>query len=281
MARAGDNRNRIVLTSIALFCASLFLTAYSAKNPRIASVGASVLQQMLHPLQSSTSSMYHGVFGFWDSYVALRGVKTENDGLRHRLQELEAQNARLMEISHENIRLRGILKIADETKLQHVVGSVIGYDPSNWVQALSIDKGTRHGVREGMAVIGSTGVIGQVIAAAPLSSKVLLLTDHVSGIDAIVQDSRARGIVEGAGEGDCVWRFVTEPDEVKVGDRVITSGADGIYPKGLLVGIVTDVEEKGRGGSPVIRLRPSEDLKRLETVMVVTSLSPVVVGAKK
>jgi rod shape-determining protein MreC len=280
MARAVDNRFRIGVTATALFCASLFLTAYSAKNPRVAGYGAAMVQQLLHPLQSGTSTVYRGFGGVWESYVALRGLRVENEVLRDRLEELESQNASLMEISHENERLRSLLKIADEIKLEHVVSNVIGYDPSNWVQAISIDRGSQHGIKEGMAVVGSTGVVGQVIAAAPFSAKVLLLTDHVSGIDGIVQDSRARGIVEGAGEGDCVWRFVTDPDEVKIGDRVITSGADGIYPKGLLIGLVSEVEERGRGGSPVVRLRPSEDLDRLETVTVVTSVHRIAEAKK-
>ncbi|MBX7145062.1 MAG: rod shape-determining protein MreC [Oligoflexia bacterium] len=281
MPRAIDNRFRIAGASLALFCLALFLTAYSAKNKQAAGIGAAIVQQLLHPFQTVSFKIYGGFASVWDSYIGLVGAAEENLTLRQRVEALENQNAHLMEVAQENERLRGLLKMGEDSKLSSVAARVIGYDASNWIQAVSIDRGSQHGIKEGMAVLGSSGVVGQVIAAAPLSAKVLLLTDHSSGIDAIIQGTRARGIVEGAGPNECVWRFVTEADEVKVGDRLVTSGADGVYPRGMLVGVVSSIDERGKGVAPMIKVEPAEDLDRMENLLVVTSLAPVVVEARK
>lgn len=281
MPRAIDNRFRIAGASVALFFLALFLTAYSAKNKQVAGIGAAIVQQLLHPFQTVSFKVYGGFSSFWDSYIGLVGAAEENRSLRERVESLENQNAHLMEVAQENERLRGLLKMGEDSKLASIAARVIGYDASNWIQAVSIDRGSQHGIKEGMAVLGSSGVVGQVIAAGPFSSKVLLLTDHSSGIDALIQGTRARGIVEGAGTNECAWRFVTEADEVKVGDRLVTSGADGVYPKGMLVGVVSGIDDRGKGIAPMIRIEPAEDLDRMENLLVITSLAPVVAEARK
>ncbi len=271
MGRAVDNPIRIGGISLLLFCFSLFLTSYSSKNPAVAGVGSAVVQQILHPFQVVTRSVYSSVAGIWYGYVALVHTERDNKQFKARLESLEAQNARLQELSHENDRLRGLMKMSSENNVPvSVVANVIGYDASNWVKSISIDKGSSDGVQRGQPVIGAAGVVGQVIAAAPKSSRVLLLTDHASGVDAIIQSSRARGVVEGLGGSVCRWRFVLAADEVKIGDKVITSGADGIYPKGLLLGVVSDVDENSKGLFQSVEIDPAEDFLKLETVLVLT-----------
>lgn len=272
MARAVDNRVRVAATAALLFCFALFLTTYSAKNPKAARIGATIAQELLYPFQLLSSNIYGSTSGVWSGYLFLVGVQKENETLRQRVAALEAQNATLMETAHENERLRGLLLVKEESKLNTVAAKVIGYDPSNWIEALSINVGSQHGIREGMAVLASNGVVGQTIAVAAFSSKVLLITDHSSGLDALIQGTRARGIVEGAGQDSCAWRFVTAPEEVKVGDKLVSSGADGVYPKGLLVGLVTEVDDRGRGLSATIRVAPAQALDKLESVLVVTSV---------
>ena len=272
MGRAVDNPVRVGGVSLLLFCFSLFLTSYSAKNPGAAGIGSAVVQQILHPFQALTHSVYSSVAGIWYGYVALVHTERDNKTLRSRLESLEAQNAKLQELSHENERLRNLMKMSTENAIQSsVVASVIGYDASNWVKSISIDKGTSDGIQRGQPVIGTAGVVGQVIAAAPKSSRVLLLTDHASGVDAIIQGSRARGVVEGLGGAFCRWRFVLASEEVRIGDKVITSGADGIYPKGLLLGMVSNVDENGKGLFQSVDIDPAEDFLKLETVLVLTS----------
>lgn len=272
MARPVENRLRIGGASLALFCVSLFLTSYSSKNPHIASVGGALVQQALYPFQALTHSLYSSVSGVWDSYVALVRVREDNTKLRARVESLEAHNAQLQELAHENDRLKSLLDVtAQVAPRRSVVAGIIGYDASNWVKAVSIDRGTMDGVEVGMPVLGTAGLVGQIIAAASGSARVLLLTDHSSGIDALIQGSRARGLVEGTGGATCRWKFVLAGEEVKIGDRVITSGADGIFPKGLLIGTVSSVEEAGKGLFKSIEVTPVENFLKLESVAVVTS----------
>ncbi|MBN8548418.1 MAG: rod shape-determining protein MreC [Deltaproteobacteria bacterium] len=279
MARPVENRVKIGGASLALFCLSLFLTSYSSKNQNIGAMGGAAVQQVLHPFQALTHSIYSSVSGVWDSYISLVGVREDNAHLRSRIEALEVRNAQLQEVAHENERLRNLLNVtAQAAPRSSVVAGVIGYDASNWAKSVSIDKGTSDGIEVGMPVLGTAGVVGQVIAAASGSSRVLLLTDHASGVDALIQGSRARGLVEGLGSATCRWRFVLAGEEVKIGDRVVTSGADGIFPKGLLIGTVSAVDEAGKGLFQSIDVTPAENFLKLETVAVLTSKVP---GANK
>lgn len=272
MARSVENPVRLGGASLLLFCVALFLASYSAKNPGVARIGASIVQEALRPFQSLTHSVYSSTTGLLDSYVFLVHVREENVSLRSRVESLEAQNSQLQELAHENERLRDLLSVSTENNLRGgIVAGVIGYDASNWVKAVSIDKGSRDGIAVGMPVVGTAGVVGQVIATASTSARILLLTDHSSGVDALIQGSRARGIVEGLGGANCRWRFVLAGEEVKIGDRVVTSGADGIYPKGLLIGVVSSVEEAGKGLFQQIEVDPAEDFLKIETVLVLSS----------
>ncbi|WKZ57418.1 MAG: rod shape-determining protein MreC [Bdellovibrionota bacterium] len=256
-------------TALALFLLSTLLSAYTAKRPHIAGSLSGAFTEVLYPLLSSISSLRGGVGGIWDGYIALRGVKEENHELRRRLEVLEAQNSRLLELRHENDRLRGLLKVGEETQLSGVVADVIGYEASNWVQAITLNRGSADGVWVGTAAVDQEGLVGRVIAVSPSTSKVLLITDPTSGVDAIAQDTRAHGVVEGNGSTLCRWRFVLNDDEVKIGDRIITSGMDGLFPKGLLVGVVSAIEP-GDGLFQSVDVRPAVRLPHLESVLLLT-----------
>ena len=275
MAHPSQNRVHVALSSFALFCLALVLSAYSSKNPGVARVGTVVATEVLAPFQILYGGLQHGVSGIWSDYINLVGVEQENLKLRERLAMLEAENSTLLEFRHENERLRALVGIGEAESLKGVIGSVIAYDPSNWERTAVVNRGTLSGVQTGMAVVHNNGVVGQIVAAGPTASRVLLLTDHASGIDAVVQGSRIRGVVEGSGERQCRLRFVLSEDEVKIGDRVISSGMDGVYPKGLLIGIVSDLRRSKSGLFQLIEVRPSVDLSRLENVMIITAQNKI------
>lgn len=258
--------------SFLLFCGALVLTVYSDHHPWVARLGSGIVSEILRPVQAFNRFVQESVYGVWEGYFALVGVRKENDTLAERLKVLEAENSRLLEFENENKRLQSLLKMSAATGLDGVVANVIAFDPSNWVQAVTIDKGASAGIRNGMAVLEGNGVVGQVISVGLRSSKVLMMTDHSSGIDAIVQDSRIRGVVQGAQQFKLLWKYVLTEEEVKVGDRAITSGMDGVFPKGLLVGIVARVDER-KGGKLFrrIEIKPAVDFSRLEIVSVVTN----------
>ncbi len=160
--------------------------------------------------------------------------------------------------------------------LPHLLGPVpgpraaeiIARDPSPWFGTLVINKGEAQGVTKHMGVLSPYGVVGQTIDASAHSARVLVLTDHNSGVDAVVQRSRARGIVQGALDGTCVMKYLKRGEDVEVGDRVVTSGLDGIFPKGVLIGTVTHVSRGNRGLLQVAEIKPSAPLEQIEEVVV-------------
>ncbi len=276
MARAQDSV-RIAVASLCYFVVALFLTAYSAKNPTMAQLGGTLVSELLYPLQLASTYVSSSVANGWNGYIALRGVRDENVRLHDRLGALESQNIRLMEVAHENARLRQILNMKQEQGVDGMVAAVIGYDPVNWVQTVTIDKGSADGMRESLAVLDvHANVVGQLIAVGLHSSRVLLLTDPVSGIDAVVQDSRARGVVEGLGGSLARLSFVQRDLTVQIGERVLTSGMDGVFPRGRLIGTVVGVKENRNGLFQLLQVRPAAPITTLEYVFVLTSGAPVI-----
>jgi len=132
-----------------------------------------------------------------------------------------------------------------------------------------IDKGSSDGVRKGMAVVTPLGVVGQVVGVTPLAAKVLLLTDPNSGIDVLVQRTRSRGIVSGSLDSGIVLKYVKRSEDVQEGDRLMTSGIDGIFPKGMMVGTVIKVRKQNIGLFQFIEVLPAVQTSRIENVLVV------------
>jgi rod shape-determining protein MreC len=266
-----SSKTHVGLACLALFLASLFLTAYSAKNPTVARVGSALVLKGVAPALQLAEFVRTGWSAGWNGYVNLVHTAQENESLRQKLGDLENRVAVLSEADRENRRLRDLLNFSSQNQLRGVTAAVIGGDPSGWIKGIVIDKGRDHGVNPGMAVIHSQGVVGQVVSVASTSSKVLLVSDHASGVDVLMHNSRARGVVEGAGERVCELKFVTKDVQVRVGEQVLTSGMDGVYPKGISVGHVAEVGDSAAGLFQPIEVKPAVDFSRLEEVLVIPS----------
>lgn len=266
---ATDRRIKVSGLSFLLFCLSLFLTAYSSRNPGVASIGTAALSEVQRPVQTVLVTTFSAIGSLWESYIGLVGLRDSYNELEKRYQNLEHDRAQMLELQEENKRLRELLSAGEPIASSMLASRVIAFDPSNWIQAITIDKGSSHGVQVGMAVITYEGVVGQVSAVGLTSSKVLLLTDHSSGVEAVLQGSRIRGIVEGAGRRSLRWRFVLEEDEVKPGDRLVTSGMDGIYTPGLFIGRVANVERNTSGMFQQIDVSPAVNMAKLEEVLLI------------
>lgn len=263
------NSPRLYLLGGALFILSVFLTGYSAAHPWIARIGVHTVGEVVRPLQYVVNGIASTLQQGWSSYVWLIDAEERNTRLMERLEALEAENSRLLEWESEVVRLRQIVGAMEEHQLQGIAAEVIGHDSTNWVRTITVDKGSLHGVAPGLAVISGDAVVGQVVGASPHTSRVLLLTDHASAVDSIIQTSRVRGVVHGMGKGECELRYVLQEEKVEVGDRLIASGMDRIFPKGVTVGVVSDVSRAGQSMFRRIKVRPAADLTRLETVLVV------------
>ncbi|RMD84815.1 MAG: rod shape-determining protein MreC, partial [Candidatus Dadabacteria bacterium] len=258
---------RVIGACAVLFFASLVLSSYSSKHPETAQYGSQIVSSIVAPVEAVFGSVERALFSAWDKYVNLVNVKRENQLLKKRINALEAQNSRLLEFKHENERLRAIVGMKESFSLKGVVANVIGYDPSKWVRSVTVDKGTLSGIQRGMPVVDGKGVVGHVTAVSRNSSRVLLVIDHASAIDAIVQRNRARGVVEGVGRGKAKMSYVLSSEDIKIGDRIITSGAGGMYPKGLLIGVVVDVARDSRRLFQKIIVAPAVNFSKLENVM--------------
>jgi rod shape-determining protein MreC len=261
---------KVAIVSFCLLCCSLLLTAYSARNPSIARAGSILVSEIVSPVQAGVDFVSDSIHATWRGYFALVSVSKERDELFRKIETLEAAQSALEEHRRENERLRSLLELTSVNALHGVVASVVGDEPSGWGKGIVVNKGSSHGVQIGMAVVHPRGVVGQVVSVSPNFSQVLLITDHASGLDAIVQESRTRGVVEGIGAGFCELKFVSKESPVRSGELLVTSGMDGVYPKGLIVGSVSRVAVETGTLLQNIEVKVAVDFSKLEDVLIVT-----------
>jgi len=219
----------------------------------------------------STSRATGELGGLWKGYVGLVGVQAENRELKERLRRLDAEHQHDAEVELENRRLARLLDFHSDVPSQIVTARVIAKDASGLFESLMLDRGETDGIKPGMAVVCADGVVGRIAQSSWHAARVLLLSDHNSGVDAIVQRTRARGIVEGALNRTCSMKYIKRGDEIDVNDVVVTSGLDGIFPKGVLIGKVSGVTRKDFGLFQVAEVVPSVDFAKLEEVLVLKS----------
>jgi len=262
-------RNRILLTSGLLLVFSLLLLSTSFRSQPYRDPIAQLLLDGLAPFQVAFTWLRRSASGVWGGYFDLVDTQQQNVALREQVDVLQSEIVRLTELELANQRLRELLQFRSTLEGEVLGARVIARDPTPWVQTFTIDRGERDGVRRGMAVLSPQGVVGQIAEASRTASRVLLLTDHNSGIDAFVQRSRARGIVQGADEEGCHMKYLRRDEDVVPGDRVLTSGLDGIFPKGVLIGEVLEVARRHRDLLQVAIVRPNAELDRIEEVLVV------------
>jgi rod shape-determining protein MreC len=264
-------RNQVLLSSgLFLLLSLVLLTVNRGRVRRFDPLGA-VFLEVLRPLQGVSTQTTGALGNLWTQYVSLVGVEDENRELKLRLRRLEAEHQRDAEIELENQRLARLLNLQSDVPSQIVTARVIGKDASGLFQSLTLDRGEGDGIKAAMAVVCADGVVGRIVQVSPHASRVLLLSDHNSGVDAIVQRTRARGVVEGALNGTCSMKYIKRGDEIDVNDVVVTSGLDGLFPKGILVGRVSGVTRKDFGLFQVADVVPAVDFARLEEVVVLAS----------
>lgn len=207
----------------------------------------------------------------WRDYIDLHDVRRENRDLKQQLEDMRIQQARLQQDAEQARRLQALLGFKEQFIHQTVAAQVIGSSGSELSRVLTLDKGTRDGIHNDMAVITPDGVVGKIVRVFPGSSQVLEITDQSSGVGAILEKSRLQGIVKGTPEGDPLLDYIMVDEGVGEGERVLTSGGDRIFPKGLPIGSVSKV---GRGHDlfHAIYLKPAADLSRLEEVLIITKV---------
>jgi rod shape-determining protein MreC len=227
------------------------------------------LLEIASPFQNVTTSLTQGLRGIFSHYFFLVDTVKENELLKKKIAQLQEANHQMQEMAIANERYRKLLQFREEGVGPMITAEVIGRDPSSWFRSVTINKGEMDGVNRGMAVISPDGVIGQVLKTSLRYATVLLITDYNSAFDAIVQRTRSQAIVEGKSENRCQLKYLLRTEDVVAGDRVITSGLGGKFPKGLRVGEIQQVEKKGYGVFQQAELVPSVDFTKLEEVLVI------------
>ena len=271
IAETSQSRVHVFLSALALSFIGLLLSSYSSQNNWTTKIGENLLSSLAHPIQGAAQSGFKGVSSLWESYFWLIDVSDENLVLRAELAKSQKENLELREFQLENERLKKLLGVKESKKLDGIEASVIGYNPSNWTNSITLNKGTNQGIQEGSIVVNAHGVIGQVVSAHLNSSTAILITDHASGVDALIQRTRARGVLEGRGSKKCLMKYILNDDDVAEDDIVITSGMDGVYPKGLMIGKVKTVTNGSSSLFKKINVEPNVDFKRIENVLIVKS----------
>lgn len=263
-------RNQVFFSSCFCLLLSLYiLTATARGQIKNEPVGA-LLMWILRPLQIAGQGTANWIKGFRDRYDTLAGFRSENDRLRKRLQTLEIERQRLLEAEATNRRLQQLLDFRNELPAGAITASIIANSATSWFQSCTLNKGSADGLRKGMGVVTPLGVVGKVVAVTGRTAKVLLVTDPNSGIDVLVQRTRSRGIVSGSLESGTVLKYVKRSEDVQEGDRLVTSGLDNIFPKGLLVGTVIKVRKQSRGLFQTVEVWPAVQAARVEEVLVVS-----------
>lgn len=260
-------RHRPFIILVAVLIAQLLLLSLQItrnQNVRLIQVWA---VDAFSPFERALHWAASGVGGAWGSVVSLRAAQRENQQLRAQRDQLLARDNELSEKAGEADRLRALLALKGELPYATVAAEVIASSPGERSAAVYIDKGRDAGLTSDLAVITPTGIVGKIIAVFPRLSQVLLITDSSSGVGCYLTNSRVQGVLKGNSLNLAELHYVMNETPVEVGETVVTSGLDQIYPKGLSVGTV--VETSTGNVYRHILVRPAAGLDRLEFVLVV------------
>jgi rod shape-determining protein MreC len=272
-------RQKAPLWLIGLLLANVVIMAIDARDSQGGQQMVRVwTQTVATPVQNVSSKAGGATSNFFRQIFNFHSIAAENEQLKQRVTEMESElhNARLQ--TAENERLKGLLGLRDQNTYQTVPARVIARDPSIWFNTITIDRGSSSGVKVNMPVVSATGIVGRVVTVSPWASQVMLVTDEKAGAGAVVGqlgESGALGSVRGRPDlGLIEMRYVSGLEKVTVGDFVVTTGQDGIYPAGLNVGEIVDVKNGTATQPHQILIRPGARLDRLEEVAVLLYEAP-------
>ena len=255
--------NNIFVLAISLW--GIAEQQYSVKN---ASIFESVLIETFAPIQRGTMSLKERVASMVDHYILIVNTSKENEELRVEVDQLENKIFVLKELEKENQRLKQLLQFGKEIPRQKVLAQVVSWDSSNEFKVLRINKGSNEGIKTMFPVITVNGLVGYVYRVTPNYSDILTILDQNNRVDAIVTSTRSHGIVEGLSGFECRLKYVIRTEKVEVGDEVITAGLGNIYPKGIKIGAISQIDKENYGITQSIKVRPSVNFHKLEEVVV-------------
>ncbi|HTY77179.1 MAG TPA: rod shape-determining protein MreC [Candidatus Bathyarchaeia archaeon] len=235
---------------------------------------ADLLALTLNPVQSVLARVHRAALGTWHTLVDWRSVRSENAVLRAENERLRIQALQVRETDQENKRLRRLLALRDRLPLTTLTGEIIGRDGGGWARSLTVNRGKSDGIAQQMPVIVPEGLVGRVAQVRTGASVVQLLNDPASTVGAVVQRTRTAGLIEGEPSGGLRFKFMARDGAgVTAGDLIVTSGVGSLFPKGIPVGRITAIEDKGSALFHFAVVVPAVDFARVEEILLLTGQS--------
>lgn len=261
-------RKYLSLAAVAvLLLLSLAVLSYSVARRSETGFLRKMVLEAAAPVEDAVNISLGAADDAWKRYIFLVGIEDENRRLRRENTALSEQLNRYREGYLEGIRLQKLLDLRDGLSKRVVTARVVDHSRASLFKTILINKGTADGLRVGFPVLSEKGVVGRIIETAWNASQVLLLIDGNSNIDGLIQRSRAQGVLQGAGSAGCSLKYISRAEGVLPGDVVLSSGLAGIFPKGLLLGVVTGASRTGEGLFQKIDVAPAVDIGKLEEVL--------------
>ena len=265
-----DSRQRTRYLVLAVVIGHVILISAQVNARPGTKVLEAVIFSTLSEVQRLVTAGVHGVRGAWNGYVSLRDVRAENSELRRDLADLELRLQEQNALAQRARSLQQLLELRETVDLTTLSARVIAADATPWFRTVTVDRGANDGVHQDLAVIAPRGVVGRVVGApGARAAMVQLLIDRNAAAGAIIERTRAAGVVVGVDdEATLRMDYVSNLEDVQEGDAIVTSGTDGIYPKGYLIGRITAVE-RGTGLYKAITVDPVVDFTQLEDLLIV------------
>ncbi len=259
----------IILIGVGVFIAVTFTVITMTSRQSLPVSGLERLAiAITSPFQFMVTRTIGSTESVWRTYFATVLAVEENQKLKQKLARATEIQNRYEELELENARLKKFVNFTGSVPATYVAAQVIARDPSPWFKTIMIDKGESDGLVKGSPVLVSEGIVGQIIKVSRTFSRVLLITDRNSAVDALVQNTRVRGMVKGNNEDTCSFVYALRKDEVKPGEMIVSSGLDQVFPKGLKIGKILDVKKVHSQLFQDIIIETSVDFDKLEEVLV-------------
>jgi rod shape-determining protein MreC len=268
-----DIRRRTGYLFLAVIVGHVILISTQVTTKRDVPMLEAAVFGIFSEVQRGANAVTVGVRTWWQDYFALQQVRAENEDLKRQLGELRVRLQEERNLAQQAQSLQRLLTLKTSSQLATTAANVIAGGASPEFRTITIDKGTSDGLRANMAVIAPAGVVGRVIQPNSRASKVQLLIDRNAAAGALVERTRAQGVVVGTGTEELRMDYVSGSAEIRAGDTVVTSGIDGIYPKGFVVGQIQSVR-RGAGEYSEIVIRPAVDFTSLEAVLIALTPPP-------
>jgi rod shape-determining protein MreC len=256
----------LVLIFVSVF---LYIFSLNFRTPSKMDILQRSVTETVSPPIRLFGRIFSGIEDLSYQYVWLKNLRGENESLKREVAELESKLTSYQEAFVENQRLRRLLDFKTSARAETVPAQVIMHDLTGWFQTLMVDKGFRDGITPDMPVVNDEGVIGRVLDVSDRHCRVLLITDQGSSVDAVDQRNRVRGILCGKDPNGCLLKYIRSNLDIREGDLVITSGKDGVYPKGLRLGVIQAAYKDPVDLFQKIEVKPLVRLSALEEVLII------------